>query len=169
MAVVTVKSVPITNRDATPAVINDGKIERGALREAVGYVQAVAGDSVSSKYIFCQVPAGARVSQVLLDCQALGAGASISLGVFFPTRYNGATVNATLFAAVQSVASALNGVDATNAAGNYGIDKQSQPLWQAAGYPSDPGVWFDIAAIVQGAIAATGNLGIKVRYCDNSN
>ena len=59
--------------------------------------------------------------------------------------------------------------DATNQSGSFTLDKQEQPLWQAAGMAADHGGTLDIVATVSVAIAATGLLGANVEYVDNGN
>lgn len=169
MAVVTVKSTTITNRDAVPSVINDGRLERGALRSAHGYVTATNGDSATSKYILASVPSSAMVRDVLLSCANLGVSSAVNVGVYRNTKDGGAAVSASLFASAQATSAALSKSDVTNQSGSYTLDKQEQPLWQAAGLTADPGGTLDIAAAVSVAIAATGLIGADVRYVDNGN
>jgi hypothetical protein len=169
MAVVTVKSTIITNRDAVPSVINDGRLEKGSLRTSHGYVTATNGDSANSKYILASLPSTAQVRQVLFSCANLGASSAINLGVYRNTKDGAAAVNATLFASAQATSAALSNSDVTNQSGNYTLDKQEQPLWQAAGLTSDPGGTLDIVATVSVAIAATGLIGAATEYVDNGN
>ncbi|MDE4918350.1 hypothetical protein ACUXAV_000390 [Cupriavidus metallidurans] len=169
MAVVTVKSTVITNRDAVPAVINDGRLERGSLRSSHGYVTATNGDSANSKYVLASVPSSAMVRQILFSCANLGASSAINLGVSRNTKDGGAAVSASLFASAQATSAALSNSDVTNQSGSFTLDKQEQPLWQAAGMAADPGGTLDIVATVSVAIAATGLLGANVEYVDNGN
>lgn len=167
MAVVTVKSTVITNRDAVPAVINDGRLERGSLRSSHGYVTATNGDSANSKYLLASVPSTAMVRAVYLSCANLGASSAVNVGVSRNTKDGGAAVSASLFASAQATSSALTRSDVTNQSGSYTLDKQEQPLWQAAGLTADPGGTLDIVATVSVAIAATGLIGADVQYVDN--
>lgn len=168
MAVVTTKSATITNRDAVPAVINDGRLERGALRSSHGYVTAVNGDSIGSKYVLASVPSSAMVRQVLLSNDAITTCAA-DIGVYRNTKDGGAVVSAALFGSAVSLASAQSNVDVTNESTNYGVDKQEQPLWQAAGLTSDPGGTLDIVATLTAAAGSGGKVGADIRYCDNGN
>lgn len=168
MAVVTTKSPAITNRDAVPSVINDGRIERGALRSTHGYVSAVSGDSIASKYILAQVPSTAMVRKVLLSCTAITTCAG-DVGVYRSTKDGGAVVSAGLFGTAVSLASALSNSDVTNESTAYTLDKQEQPLWQAAGLTSDPGGMLDIAVTLTAAAGSAGTLGVAVEYVDNGN
>lgn len=169
MAQVSLKSGPITNRDAVPQVINDGRLEKGALRVAIGSVTAGADDSIGSKYIICSVPATAMVREVLLTCPALTSGAA-DIGVYRTTADGGAVVDVDLFASAQSVATALNRSDVTNKSTNYGIANRQKPLWEAAGLTSNPGGNLDIVITLTAAITANGGAtGLEVSYVDNGN
>lgn len=182
MAVVNLKSTPITNRDATPPVINDGRLERGNLLSAVGQVTCGSADtggasySAGSTYVLASLPSSAIVRNVLLSCAALTSGV-VSIGVArntkdssgnaYPTAI-GATATA-LFASAQSVASALSKSNVTNQSGNYTLDKQAQPLWQAAGMLADPNTTLDIVVLVTTSLTAGGLLGLEVQYVDGGN
>jgi hypothetical protein len=169
MAVVTTKSVTITNRDAVPSVINDARLERAVSKGFHGKVTAVNGDSIGSKYIIAQVPSTAFIQQLLLTTAALTSGAA-NVGVYYPTNKDGtagAAIAATLFASAQSVASALSNAEITNQSGNYTLAKQEQPLWQAAGLTSDPGGFLDIVITLTAALTAGGDIGMVGWYCDN--
>ena len=168
MAVVTTKSTAITNRDAVPAVINDGRIEKGALRSTHGYISAANGDSIGSKYILAALPTTAMVRKVLLSCDAITSGAA-DIGVYRNTKDGGAAVSAGLFGTAVSIATALSNSDVTNESTTYTLDKQEQPLWQAAGLSADPGGTLDIVATLTAAAAAAGKVGLAVEYVDNGN
>ena len=180
MAVVNLKGTAITNRDATPQTINDGRLERGILKSAVGSVTCGAADSgntaysTGSTYVLASLPSTAMVRNVLLSCAALTSGV-VSIGVGRNTKDSGGTayplvIGATataLFASAQSVASALSKSNVTNQSGNYTLTKQEQPLWQAAGMSADPGGTLDVVVLVTTALTAGGLLGLEVQYVDN--
>ena len=180
MAVVNLKSTAITNRDASPPVINDARVERGTLKSAVGRVTAGSADtggatySAGSTYVLASLPSTAMVRNVLLSCAALTSGVA-SIGVGRSTKDSAgnaypAAISATataLFASAQSIASALSKSNVTNQSGNYTLDKQEQPLWQAAGMSADPGGTLDIVVLVTTSTTAGGLLGLEVQYVDN--
>lgn len=168
MAVVTTKSTTITNRDAVPQVINDGRLERGTLKSAVGSVTAANGDSIGSKYVLASLPSTAMVRQVLLSSAAITSGAA-NVGVYRNTRDGGAAVSASLFGAAVSIASAQSNVDITNQSGTNTIALQEQPLWQAAGLASDPASPLDIVVTLTAATTAAGLVSLKVTYVDNGS
>ena len=169
MAVNTRKSTFIGNRDATPTVATGASIAGGHPREATGYVTATNGDSANSYYPMVSIPSNSRVNSVRLQCAALGAGAKVNCGVYYPTNppaslgvTASSAISATLFASALDVSSAVALTDITNQAGNNTIDKQEQEIWQAAGLSADPGCTLDIGCAVNVAIAQSGFLGIKV-------
>jgi hypothetical protein len=171
MAVVTKKSTYITNRDATPTVPTGASVAGGVIREATGYVAAVNGDSATSVYTMASMPSNVRVNAVRLTCEALGAGAKVNCGVYWPTSVPanigataGSAIAATLFASALDVSAALAITDITNQSGNNTIDKQEMELWQAAGLATDPGCMLDISVAVNVAIAANGKIGVKIGF-----
>lgn len=182
MAVFNLKGSAITNRDATPAVINDPRIETGILRSSTGYVTAGTTDtgntvySTGSTYVIASLPSTAVVRNVLLSTAALTSGV-VSIGVgrntkdssgnAYPTAIS-ATATA-LFASAQSVASALSKSNVTNQSGNYTLDKQEMPLWQAAGMAADPGTTLDIVILVTTTLSAGGKIGLEIQYVDGGS
>ncbi|MDB5802681.1 MAG: hypothetical protein JWN73_3 [Betaproteobacteria bacterium] len=182
MAVFNLKSTTITNRDTVPAVINDGRLERGSLKSSVGSVSAGTTDTggatyaAGSTYVLASLPSTALVRNVLLSCAALTSGV-VSVGVGLPTAKSGgaafpAAINATataLFASAQSVATALSKSNITNQSGNYPLNKQELPLWSAAGLTADPGGLLDIVVLVTTSLTAGGLIGLEVQYVDNGS
>jgi len=168
MAVVTVKGATITNRDATPPVISDGRFSRASIKEHADYATVTSGDSIGSKYLLANVPASARVSDVLLSSAAITSAAA-DVGVYRNTSDGGAVVAVSLFGSAVSLASAQTGTSVLNESGTNTIDKQNQPLWQAAGLSADPQTTLDIVLTLTAAATATGLVGLRVQYADNSN
>lgn len=164
MAVNNRSSTFIGNRDATPAVESNAEISGGLVKEGQGYVSATNADSAGSIYRMFSVPSNARVSRLMLQCAALGAGAKVDVGVYKNVRDGGAAVDADFFATAVDVSGALGPTEVINESGTNTIDKQEMPLWQALGVAADPKSSYDIAAVVNVAIAATGFLGLKGQY-----
>lgn len=178
MAVVQTKSTTITNRDNTPSVINDGRLEKGALRSSVGSVAVGAADSATSYYPLATLPSTAMVRGVLATAVTGMTTLAGDIGVYKTTANSAGvttgvvanTGSGSIFAAAQSFASVLNRSDVTNTGTTYGTDKREQPLWQAIGLAADPGGYFDIGVKVTTAnTGAAGRLGLEVQYVDNSN
>lgn len=164
MAVVTTKSTPITNRDATPTVINNAVLVKGTVLEAAGLVASVSGDSANSKYIYCEVPSNARVSSILSSSAALGGSAAMDIGVYRNSADGGAVVDADFFASALSLVTAINNVEVVHESGVNTIAKQMQPLWQALGMASDPKTTLDIVGTLTAASAANGDTALKVKF-----
>lgn len=174
MAIFNIKSTIITNRDATPKVLQDPYICGGEIRECTGFVQtSTTTDGVGSTYRLCQVPSNARVSSLEFQAQALGSGCTLNVGVWYPTfipvgaglsaANASAVINTSLYASSLACSNA-NAVTNLVTSANIAINIQEQPLWQAAGLASDPGIDLDIVAYVNGTVAAQGYVGAKVRY-----
>lgn len=178
MAIVTTKSTTITNRDAVPAVINDGRLERGTLKSAVGQVAVGAADSATSYYPLVSLPSTAMVRAIYASCVTGMTTLAANIGVFLTTKASGGvalgtiafTGSATFFASAQSFASVLSRSDVTNQSTTYTTAKREQPLWQAIGMAADPGGTLDIGVQVSTAnTGAAGTLGLEVQYADNGS
>lgn len=178
MAIVTTKSAVITNRDAVPSVINDGRLERSNLKSAIGSVAVGAADSATSYFPLVSVPSSAMVRRILATVPAGMTTLAGNIGVFKNTRDSGGvalgteanTSSGTLFASAQSFATVLNGSDVTNESTTYTTDKREMPLWQAIGLTVDPVTTFDIGVTVTTAnTGVAGRLGLEVLFTDNSN
>lgn len=164
MAVVTKYSGNITNRDATPRVIEEANITKGVLLEAVGTLETAAADTSASKYFFCSIPSNARVSQVLLYCDSLGTAGAMDVGLWKNTKDGGAVVDQDFFASAQSLATALNGTEITHESAVYGLEDVEKPVWEALGLTSDPNLIYDIVGYVTTATVDAGTVMLKVRY-----
>jgi hypothetical protein len=167
MAIVTVKSTIIANRDAKPVVLTEPGISGGKPSIAMGSVAAATSDSIGSSYLLTQVPSNAYLHSVTIINEALTTMAA-NIGVNSPTKVDGtagAVVNATLFASALSLATAnQSGTNQINQSGNNSIVNQQQPLWQAAGMASDPGGVLDIVAVSTAAPTAAGNFAVRASF-----
>lgn len=178
MAIVTTKSVTITNRDATPPVINDGRLERASLRSAVGFATVAVADSITSYYPLVAVPSNAMVRGVFLTNPTGMTTLAGDIGVYKNTRDSGGvalgtianTGSGTFFASAQSLATANDKLNVTNESTTNTFLLQNQPLWMAIGLTADPVTTFDIGIKVTTAnTGAAGFAGIEVQYVDNGN
>jgi hypothetical protein len=172
MALETVKSTFITNRDATPVVGTVAAIVGGLLRTASGNVVVSASANSLSYYPMFSVPSNARIASLKLRCAALGAGCTLDVGVYVPSvapasllalssSYTAAAaISSQFFASVVDVSAALGETDILNESGTNTIAKQEQELWQALGLASDPCCMLDIAGRLGGAAVAGGALQI---------
>ena len=149
-AVVNTKSTVVTNGDATPVDLSAAYLSNGRLRESVGTLEAVSGDSIASVYRLARIWSGCRVSQILLLCDAITTCAG-DVGLYKTTADGGAVVDADLFASAQSLATALIGTDVTHESGVFGVEAIEKRLWEALGLTTDPKIWYDIAVTLTAA------------------
>jgi hypothetical protein len=165
MAVVSTYSTAITNRDATPKVLNNPAVHAGMLKESVATLESANGDSTGSKYYFLSLPSNARVSQVLLYSDDIGTTTIADFGIYKSTADGGTVVDADFFASAVSLKDgALNGTDITHESGVFNIDDAEKPLWQALGLTSDPKIMYDVVATLTGDSDAAGTITLKVQY-----
>jgi hypothetical protein len=172
----TVKSTQITNRDASPVSGTVAAVMGGMKRSTFGYVTTAATATTASYYPLVQVPSNARVSSIKLSTAALGAGCTMNIGVFVPTKTTdrllalsssytgGAAIDDDFFATAVDVSSAIKQTEVVNESGTNTIDKQEKELWDALGLASDPGCMLDIAATLGAATVAGGKVGLEVDF-----
>ena len=167
MAVVAKKGSAITNADAN--ILSNARVIRMSLWEAVGAAELANGDSIASTVRLCRVPSNARVSKVLLSCDAITSGAA-DVGVYKTPRDGGAVQDVDFFASAQSIATALANTDITHeadpadAGAGFGKADVEKPLWEALGLSADPMTEYDIALTLTAAAAAAGTVSLKVEY-----
>jgi hypothetical protein len=173
------KSVPITNLDATPVIPNTtGLGAPGYVRSVYGYATPLAADAAGSTYQLCRIPSNAKVQAVIFESQAQGAG-KISLSVYYSTStVDGTTVNhqglvvpttgATFFASQIDCSGAVGPTNEINQSGNNPPSKRNKELWDALGLAADPGGFFDIVGVVDttAITTGTGQIGLKVDFID---
>lgn len=171
MAVVTPKSAAITNADATPPRLTNSRVIRGRLHESVGTLEVANGDSIASIFRLCRVPSNARMSQVLLSCDAITSAAA-DIGLYKTARDGGAVVDVDFFASAASIASALVNSDVTHEAdpadggAGFGHADSEKPLWECVGLTADPGGSYDIALTLTAAATAAGTVSLRTRYTE---
>lgn len=170
MAVVTVKSGAITNRDALPRVLTNSRIAAGALKAFIATVEAANGDSIGSKYIMGSVPSNACGEKLKLYCDAITSGAA-DIGIYKSTADGGAVVDVDFYASAQSIAAAIttgtevqHEADATDAGAGFGLADLEKPLWQRLGLSADPGLMYDIVLTLTAATTAAGTIGLRCDY-----
>jgi hypothetical protein len=169
------KSAPITNLDAIPVVPQTtGEGGPGFAKNVFGFVTAVAADAAGSTYRLVRVPSNAKVSSLIFESEAQGAG-KVQLGVYYSDSTVDGTAQANLGAVIDAkffsddidcTSAVLPGEKVFNTGGSNTQDKRNQPLWQAAGLTSDPGGYFDVVATVHttAVTTGTGKLGARVSY-----
>lgn len=165
MAVVTTKSAAITNRDATPVVINTAAKTDAVIRQAKGLVAVANGDSIGSKLIFCSVPSNAVASSVLLTTADVGTTGTMDVGLYRTTKDGGTVVDADFFGSAVSISGgALARSDITHESTVYPYTNKEKPLWEALGLASDPCVDYDVVGTLTAASDAAGTLLLEVEF-----
>lgn len=174
MAVVNTKATAVTNADASPTQsFSSTKILGGRIKEEIGIVEAVNGDSIGSTYRLGRIHSSWRISQVLLSCDAITTCAA-DIGVYDITSAGGAAIDVDFFASAQSLAAALansdvtHEADAADAGAGFGLADKEKTLWQALGLTSDPGKWYDIVATLTAAAGSAGTVALLTRYLDGN-
>jgi len=166
MSVVTVKSVSITNVDASPRIAAQAGLgAAGRMKKTDDFFTMTNGDSIASKYLVLRVPSNARVKKLTVE-NAATTGAIGDVGVYYADIAQdcavgitpGTVIDADFFASAYSfVAGALTPVDITFEGGFYTLANRGKALWEAVGLTSDPGGKFDIVVTLTAAATATGN------------
>jgi hypothetical protein len=175
MAVVTVKSVSVTNQDASPRVAQQAGVGGGGrMKKYDDFFTITNGDSIASKYLVLRVPSNSRVKHITVENAAI-AGAIGDVGVYYAATAQdcavgitpGTVIDADFFASAYSfVAGQLVPIDVTFEGGFYTLANRVKPLWEAVGLTSDPGGKFDIVVTLTAAATATGNAYLDVTCVD---
>ncbi len=166
MAVETLKSAQITNRDATPRVLNSPQNGGdGVCHETYGSAVVSAALSITSRVILCEVPSNARVHSVRFHSAAQGAG-KFDVGLYQTTQNGGAVVDADLFGSAIDAASAVKSTDIIEESAEYTPAEMQKPLWEVLGLSADPHRKYDVCATVvtTDVTTGTGSLGVRVGY-----
>jgi hypothetical protein len=182
------KSLAITNLDASPVVSNTiGEGAPGYEKVLSDFTTPVSADDTTSTYRMCRFPTNAKVKDLKIF-SAIATAGSADIDVAFsdsttdgtPASLQGGIVQLTgpvdtkLFGAAQSlVATVAAGPIIKNAfAGTFTPAMQNIPMWQnlvtlgATQFTSDPGGYFDILVRITTAITTGGTLSCELRYVD---
>lgn len=161
MAAENLKSGAITNRDATPAVLNTS--QGGRVQTAWGKCEAAGGDA-GSTYRFCSIPSNAKRIRAWYSCDDLGTGVTLDIGLYETTANGGAVKDADFFASALDVATAAVAItEITFERGATLIDEIEEPLWERLGASADTKRDYDVTAVSASA-AATGTIAVWVEY-----
>lgn len=181
MAVTNLKSVQITNRDATPKLLTDAGIGAGSINHSQDWVFSGGADSAASTWRLCQVPSEAFLGNIEFMNGALGSGCVLDIAAWYPTNLQsggGAFIaqslastlissNAFLAQINGNVANATFTSGLSNTAGgsfsgiNYLL---TQPIWVILGLSADPECDFDLGFSVRVAASASGYIGMKASF-----
>lgn len=178
MALVTLLSTLITNRDATPKVLTDGFIAQGENSQSYGWVFTGSADNAGSAYKMCQVPSNARLTSLGLTNQTLGNSSQIDVGVWYPTvvptgggaflasSLGGTLVSSSNFRTamlgdtVNTTPLEMIVTTNTRQLPNY----QEMPLWQMLNLTTDPECMLDVGISVRVATATSGYIGLRASF-----
>lgn len=163
MAVVTVKSTLITNREASPPVQNPVTFEGGRRRSKVATVEVANGDSIGSRYKLFSVPSNARVMAINVYCDAITSAAA-DFGIYQTAENGAAVVNANAYGAAQSIATALTMLPVNVAFKTRDIANIAKRVWQDAGLSDDSQREYYIEATLTAAATAAGTLSAELVY-----
>jgi len=165
MAVEAVKSTLISNADATPAVLNNPRVDGGFERVKVATVAITNADSVGSTYRMFHVPSNAVVTDLRVYAPDIGTTTISDIGLYRTADDGGAVVDADFFASALSLKDgALNGVDVLHEAAVFTIANSGKELWDALGLAADPSTSYDVTFTLTGAADATGTVKLIGRY-----
>jgi hypothetical protein len=190
MAVVTVKSLSITNLDASPIIANTiGEGSPGQLRCSNDFVTATVGDTNGSVYRLCRIPVNAKVKRVVLTYLTASTAGATDIDVAFSDSLTDGTqpafaalanpvvqitgpVDNKLFGSATALTAALKNAEATFA-NTFTAQHQNLPLWQVlvnlgcTQFTTDPGGFFDIVAKLTTTLTvAAGQFGAEVDYVE---
>ena len=165
MAVVNVKSTQITNRDATPRVINNPRVTSGVKQVALDTIAIANGDSIASTYRVAQVPSRAIVTAVRISSPDIGTTTAADVGLYRTTLDGGAVVDADFFASAVSLSGgALSKSDVTYESGILTLANAAKPLWEALSLTADPGYDYDVTLTLTAAADAAGTALVEIEY-----
>ena len=165
MAVVAVKSTLVTNADATPAVLNNPRVDGGYERIEVSTVAITSGDTTASTYRMFRVPSNAVMTDLRIYAPDIGTTTAADIGLYRTAKDGGAVQDADFFASAVSLnGGAINGTDVLHEAAVFTIANSGKELWEALALTSDPSVFYDVALTLTGDADAAGTVKLIGRY-----
>lgn len=181
MAVNILKSIPLTNRDATPQTFSDLRYA-GRPFQKQAFVLTVTADSIASQYGFFSLPSNATLVSVSLSCAALSTAVAADIGLWetpanggFSTTTGWATQAGSVANAKQFFGAAVSLVAAqtktqllynnsTFVALTTALNPADKKIWQLLGLTSDPMRDYDLVATLTVAVVAGGGILLEVAY-----
>ena len=178
------KSVSITNLDASPIVENTaGQAAAGYLQCSNDHVASTTGVTSPSTYRLVRVPSNAIIKQVLLTNAALSTSTAADIDIAFSDSTTDGTqqalaggivqisgpVDNKLFGSAVSLVAAQKNQDQTFA-NTYTTAMQNLELWNAlvslgaTQFTSDPGGFFDFVVKTTTTVTAGGDISLEVRF-----
>lgn len=181
MATEIVKSLAITNLDATPMVRNTtGKGGEGELRIVSGSATVTNGVTAAgaSYYRLCRIPSNAKVKRVSMWLDAAGTTITGDIGLYYSDSLTdgtltgqgntGAVINADHFGSAVALAAIITPTEYTTEATTYlGVDLDL-PVWNtsASGLTVDPGGFFDVAFTLTSTAGSGAQVNMRVEYVE---
>lgn len=156
MAVVSVKSTPITNADASPVTLNKAHIDGARNRNKAGVVTAANGDSIDSTYRAFRIKSNDYLARLVLDNASWGAACTADIGLYKTTADGGAVVDADFFASAVDMNTANRGLDVLRESGVITVANMEKRIWELLGLTEDPVLEYDVALTLVAAAAAAG-------------
>jgi hypothetical protein len=168
MATANTKCNNVTNRDATPRVMNPTYRMGGILKEQVGTVEILAADDNNSVYRVGFVHSSWRISDIIRYNDAITSGTDFDVGLYDTAENGGAVININCFADAVSLASgSVTGTnDLYEAGSDVGVEDIEQQVWEMAGLSSDPNKWMDVCYTGVAVGSGAGTLSVKIRYVE---
>lgn len=166
MAVVAVKSIQLTHRDATPRVINTAFASR--VRHARGIVTMTSGDDIDSVYKFFSVPSGVIPVSLRVSCPDIGTTTIADFGLY-PTTSSlvAGAIDRDLFASAVSLKDgALAKVEILRESTTITVALSMSRLWELIPTPpsTNPGTAYDVAASLTAACDTTAQVLLEMDY-----
>jgi hypothetical protein len=164
MAVVTVKSAQITNRDASPRVLNNARIAGAAVQHLRDVVAIANGDSATSKYICFQIPSNAIPISVRINAPDIGTTTTFDIGLYRTTLDGGAVVDADFFTAAKIVNAGAIAKSESVQANIATIANFNKPIWDLLTLTRDPQIYYDVVLTLVGAADGAGSVGVELDF-----
>lgn len=179
MAADTLKSLSITNLDATPIVPNaTGAGAGGYVKDVSDFVTPSTAGLVNtgSTYRMVRLPTNAKLKALKLNADAhldSSTGLVLDVGAYYSDATNdgtaqanqGAVISVNCFAAAIDFHTAFT---EQNALVSFGAALRNEPLWKALGLASDPGGFIDVVVAVHTAAttAVSNPLQARAEYVE---
>ncbi len=166
MAVVTTKSAAITNRDATPVVINQGRIGGGRVQQMRGVVAIANGDSIGSKFIVGSIPSNAIPVSVRITSPDIGTTTVADVGLYQTTANGSAVADVDFFGSAVSLKDgALSKSEIVNENTAVATPANGEKaIWELLGLSADSTRDYDVVFTLTGAADGAGSVLLEVDY-----
>ena len=155
-------STQISNRDASPQLLNDPGNSGGSVKQLIAKIETTTGKTSPSTYRFFQIPSNAVISSLKMWTDALSTSVVLDIGVYDTTENGGAAVTDNLFASGVDASSAIAGVEYRYSA--LDIDTAGKQLWDLLGLSADPGKCYDIVVTADATMTAGGGIVLDCKY-----